>query len=442
MADPDIDAPTDPTPRSTTASTSTTASASAIAAASTSPSGSGALDVLLLTSALWFLAKLLRYAFPPLFDTLRATHGVSNGVLGAAFTAMMLAYAAMQYPSGALADHLGPVRVVVGGAAVAAIGALLLGAGVVGVLGVAGLVAAMVLVGVGTGAHKTVAVALLARTHPGRRGGALGAMDTFGTFGGVVAPLAVVAVLASDRPWTLFFLAGGAVGLALAVAFALRVPSRLPSAGASARTTDSPGDDATAAGHLDTLRATVALAFATPRLRAFVLVTVLFSFAYNGVVAFLPTYLGALPGVTGAQAGLVYGGFFLVSLVQPVSGAAADRWGTVPVVAATLALAASGLLVLLVATTPAVAVAAVLALGLGSHAFRPVRGSHLVDLAPPDATGGLLGVVRTALMGAGALAPVCVGVVADAAGQRASFALPTVALAAAALGGLWLVATE
>nr|WP_234402798.1 hypothetical protein [Halarchaeum acidiphilum] len=57
------------------------------------------LDALAATAAIWFLAKSLRYAFPPLFGTLSARYGVSNATLGLAFTAMMLVYALCQFPA-------------------------------------------------------------------------------------------------------------------------------------------------------------------------------------------------------------------------------------------------------------------------------------------------------------------------------------------------------
>jgi MFS family permease len=166
----------------------------------------------------------------------------------------------------------------------------------------------------------------------------------------------------------------------------------------------------------------------------FVAVTVAFAFAYNGVVAFLPSYLGSLPGVSPEAAGLVYGGFFLVSLVQPASGAAADRWGTLPVSLASLVLAAAGLFGLVAATGLLTATIASLALGVGSHAFRPVRAAHLVALAPGDAAGATLGIARTARMGAGALAPACFGIVAETAGYRPASLGPGGALLLAAPG--------
>ncbi len=162
-------------------------------------------DVLVLTAAIWFLAKFLRYAFPPLFGSFQASYGVSNADLGLAFTGFMLVYAAMQFPSGVLADRLGSVSVVTAGVVLAASGSLVLIVDSPFLV----LVGAMLVMGAGTGAHKTVAVRLLSRAYPHRTGRALGVLDTFGTFGGVIAPTAVVAVagvhFAFGASWRLIF---------------------------------------------------------------------------------------------------------------------------------------------------------------------------------------------------------------------------------------------
>ena len=407
-------------------------------------------DVLALTAAIWFLAKFLRYAFPPLFEPFQASYGVSNAEVGAAFTGFMLVYAAMQFPSGVLADRIGSVRVVVAGVGFTVAGAVVVTAGLFGgVLASFGaLVVTMLVMGGGTGAHKTVAIRLLARVYPSRTGRALGVFDTIGTYGGVAAPIAAVAFttgvfsgLTGDS-WRWLFLFAAGVGLLLGVVFLRRVPRHLEGDdledGGS-----NPGESMASPG----VRAYATL-FAEPRLAAFVAVTLSFSFAYNGLVAFLPLYLTREAGLTATTAGGLYSLLFLVSFVQLFSGEASDRAGQLPVIVAALSMATAGVLALVllpIGGTPGGVVAvgaAVVVGGLGMHGFRPVRGSYLMRVLPADIAGGALGVVRTGLMGAGAVAPVIIGVISDGLGFRPAFGLLAVAMAAAATiaAALWLTA--
>lgn len=401
-------------------------------------------DALVVTSLVWFLGKFLRYAFPPLFGTLGETYGVSRAALGTAFTGFMLVYAAMQFPSGLLADRVGSVRVIAGGALLTSAGALAL----VVDSPFPVLVAAMLCMGAGTGSFKTVAVRLLSRAYPDRTGRALGVFDTVGAFGGVAAPAAVVLVtgLAGvlGAPWRTLFLAGGLAGVAVTAAFVARVPARLPdenervaSDDTARRATGEDGDGG--AG----LRTYVGL-FRAPRFAAFVAVTILFSFAYNGTVAFLPLYLADQTALTEATANLLFSALFVVSLIQLVTGEASDRVGAAPVIALTLGVATAGLVAVLALSAtagPLVLGACVVALGLGAHGFRPVRGAYLLRVVPDEVAGGGLGAVRTLLMAAGAVAPATVGILSETVGFRAAFALLAAALAGAtALAvGLWLV---
>ncbi|WP_306057944.1 MFS transporter [Natronococcus wangiae] len=392
-------------------------------------------DVLLVTAGIWFLGKFLRYAFPPLFDSFQASYGVSNAALGTAFTGFMLVYAAMQFPSGILADRLGSVTVVTIGVITAAGAALALIVDSPFLV----LVAAMLAMGAGTGAHKTVAVQLLARAYPARTGRALGVHDTFGAFGGVIAPTATIAVggipfLLGDS-WRAIFLTAGLLGLGLAIAFRLRVPAQLPS-------------DATRGGAASrgggSVRRYAAL-FRDRRFAAFALLTVLFSFTYNGVVAFAPLYLTQEAGLTRTTAGILYSGLFLASLVQLVTGDLSDRIGRLPIIVATLSLASvsSFAFVSLTGTgSPILLGGALVAIGLGSHGFRPVRGAYLMTAIPDDVAGGGLGIVRTLLMAAGAVAPAVVGVLSETAGFRLAFWLLAGSVTGAALLGAALWAVE
>ncbi|WP_254763593.1 MFS transporter [Natrinema marinum] len=394
-------------------------------------------DALVLTAAIWFLAKFLRYAFPPLFDTFGATFGVSDAVLGTAFSGLMLVYAAMQFPSGVFADRLGAVTVITAGAVVAAAASLALAVDSPFLV----VVGAMLVIGAGTGAHKTVAVRLLARAYPARTGRALGVLDTFGALSGVVAPTAVVAVASlAVGPvvgWRLLFFGAGLVGLALAVAFRLRVPMRLPE--------ETSGIDANSSGADGGLRR-YAVLFRNWRFSAFALLTVLFSFTYNGLVAFAPRYLTVAAGLAPATASLLYSGLFLASFVQLVTGNLSDRIGRLPIVVATLGLASVALVAFVALTgtgAPVLLGGLLVAVGIGSHGFRPVRGAYLMSAIPDDVAGGGLGVVRTLLMGAGAIAPAVVGAIAETTGFEAAFwLLASSIVCATALGCLLWVSEK
>ncbi|AXR81837.1 MFS transporter [Natrarchaeobaculum sulfurireducens] len=394
-------------------------------------------DVLVLTAAIWFLAKFLRYAFPPLFGSFQESYGVSNVVLGAAFSGFMLVYAAMQFPSGALADRLGSVTVITAGALVSAIAALALIVESPFVV----LVIAMLVMGAGTGAHKTVAIQLLSRAYPSRTGRALGILDTVGTFGGVVAPAAVVAVASVSfvlgAEWRAIFLAAGVLGIALAVAFWYRVPKRVPSE-------TSTGAVSTTRIRTDGLGRYASL-FRDWRFTVFALLTILFSFTYNGLVAFAPLYLTDAAGLTEAAAGVIYSALFLASLVQVVTGDLSDRVGRLPIIVGTLALASIALIAFVFLTEsagPIVLGAALVAVGIGSHGFRPVRGAYLMSAIPKDVAGGGLGVVRTLLMGAGAIAPAIVGVLSDTVGFRPAFGLLAASISGATVLAVVLLLTE
>jgi MFS family permease len=392
------------------------------------PAGATRHVAFAVTAAIWFLAKFLRYAFPALFPTFSETFGASNAVLGATFTAMMTVYSLMQFPSGALADRVGDVRIIAAGAAVAAAGALVVA--VPAQFGV--LVGGMVLVGLGTGAHKTVSITLLGRVYPARHGRALGLFDTVGTMGGVVAPPAVVALLAASG-WRTLFQAGGVAGLVLAVAVLVVVPRQDLATGGPV------DDDATLA-----IRPYLAL-FGDRRFALFVAATFAFGFAYTGVAAFLPLYLTD-SGLAGDTASLLYSLLFVASFAQVVTGAVSDRLGRLPLAVASLSLAAVALGALLAVGRGGAApmAAAVVAFGVGAHGFRPVRGAYLSAIVPDDASGGGIGLVRTLLMGVSAVAPTVVGVVADAAGFTVAFWLLVWSMAAAAVlvGAVSLVADD
>lgn len=382
------------------------------------------LDVLALTAGLWFLAKFLRYVLPPLFPTFRATYGVSNTQLGLVFTGLLAGYAAMQFPSGALADRVGTVTVITAGAVVAALGAALLFLAPAFPV----LVAAVVLVGVGTGAHKTVAITLLSTVYPDRTGGALGVMDTVGESAGVVGPALVAVAVAAAVDWRLLFLGGAVAALALGLAFRSRVADQTP---------DAPAPDADDTGS----RAYLA-AFRAPRFAVFSLLAIVAAFVINGLVSFLPLYLSDGARLSTERASLIYSAFFVAAAIQPFTGGVADRMGPLRVIAGLLVVALACLVALILGSTTLVLGAATFGLGVGLHGFRPVRDAHFVTVIPDDVAGGTLGVVRTGMLAAAAAAPAVVGYLSDVATFRVAFSVLAGATAVAATAAVVLGLTR
>lgn len=361
------------------------------------------LDVLLITSGLWFLAKGLRYAFPPLFEPLQGIYGVSTTELGFAYTGFMICYAAMQFPSGVLQDRFGPVRVMVAGGAVASLAAVLLFIEAGFVL----LVVVMLVIGTATGLHKTVSIPLLSRVYPTHTGRAFGFHETFGSLAGVVAPILAVFFLLRTG-WRSFYVVAGVFGLTLATLAVLRIPPRL-----SSPSSEDAGPSPKVLEYANLFR--------SPQLTAFVVLTSLFAFAYNGLVAFLPLYLVDVGGMDVALATLLYSALFAVTIVQIVTGELSDRVGQLAMMAVCIVLGVLGMAGMLVSTTTVVLVGAVIAFGLGGHGFRPVRDAYLARIIPDDAIGGGIGLIRSVLMGAAAIAPLTVGFLADATGFRPAF---------------------
>jgi MFS family permease len=381
----------------------------------------GEYDALALTAGLWFLVLFLRYVFPPLFPTFRAVYGLSNGELGALFTGLMVAYAAMQLPAGVLSDRFGRVTVIVAGMALGAVAAI----GLAVWQTTAVLVGAMVLIGFGTGVHKTVAIPLLATIYPARTGRSLGIMDATGQLGGVLAPGAVVAVgSVAALAWPHIFLAGGALGVALVVALRLRIPDSR----ADATDTDAAAETAPLTAYLRP--------FADRRFAAFVVAASGVAFAWNGVSAFLVLFLADVHALSERTAGLLFAGLFVVGLAQPAIGAIGDRIGHRVAGLLAVATAIAGVGGLLVAPSFVSIVLAVALTGVGLHGFRPVRDAFLVEQFPDATAGGALGLVRTAIMGLGAIAPAVVGTLSETTGtvENPSYTVAFGAIVAVLLG--------
>jgi len=380
----------------------------------------GTFDVLVFMSLLWLLVQYLRFVFPPLFETIQAEYGVSNADVGVMYSALLFAYATMQFPSGYLSDRFSERGVLTAGAVVFAAGSLFvfLSAPFWSLLVGVGLI------GLGTGTHKTVAINMLSRLYPSRTGLSVGVMDTVGQAGGALAPVTVVAVLAVAVDWRAIFLVGAVAIVASAYGFHRSAPgpSELSETGDAepvdetdgADETDEP-DDGAASG-----RAYLRL-FRYYHFSAFVAVSSTFTFAWVGLTSFYPLYLSNVASFSAGTAGALYSFLFVLSVSQPLAGSLSDRFDATTIVLLTFCCIVVGLVGVLFSRTLLAFVATTVLLGLGFHGFRPVRGAYLMQLIPASVGGGVLGLVRTVMIVLSSLAPTLLGFTADAFGLAAAF---------------------
>lgn len=420
-----------------------------------------AYDVLAISSSIWFMVLFVRYLLPPLFPHIQDVYGVGSAETGLLLTVLMTCYALMQFPSGALSDRFGRDRVITASTVSFSAAALVVAAP--GEFSL--LLVGVALVGLGTGAFKTAVLNHLAEVYPRQSGQTIGFMDTVGQFGGVLAPALVVALLSWSLGWRKAFVAAAFVGFGLAIVSHRRIAgderatagderatkgANHPSAdGATEKGSDPeeaaerPDDSAEAAAEdADRARDSSYLgAFSNPTFSAVVVVSMLFTVAWGGLTAFLPLYLIEQKGFAPGLANLVYGGLFVMTLSQPLTGWLGDHTGKLLVLTVMVSLGGVGILGLLVAESILVAVVGTFAFGAGFHGFRPVRSSYLVGAIPDAVGGGTLGIVRTLISGCAAVSPVAVGIVADWYDYSTAFELIGVSVVlAVALAAVVLVA--
>lgn len=398
-------------------------------------------DLVFLVAFLWFMVQFLRFIFPPLFGTFQSVYGVSNTQTGLLFTLLMFGYSAMQFPGGWLGDRFHEVSVMVGGALLFALAAVFAGFAPTFTL----IMIAAVGIGIGTGIHKTVAISYLSRVYPERTGLSLGIMDTIGQFGGMLAPIVVVGLLASVLPWESVFFIGAVVSIFFAAALFYRAH---PNKGYErhdqqgdvgqpapdddvARTTPDEVDPETVDETDDT--ASYISIFSDRKLLLFLAVTMLFTFSWNGLSAFFPLFLADEKGLSPSIAGIAYSLLFAASVSQTVTGGASDRVGKLAISLLLFGVMIGGLVALLITDSVVLILGLTVVTGIGFHGFRPVRDSYLMDLIPPEIGGGTLGIVRTGMTAIGGVAPVVIGYLSDVFGFVAAFGLIVCVLAC---GGL------
>ena len=327
------------------------------------------------------------------------------GLLRAVFTGTM---AALQIPSGRLAERLGSLRgVLAAGTAVSALGYAL--AGLSG--GLAGLVAALVVAGAGASTQHPVASAAVAGAYGAGARGPLGTYNFAGDVGKATIP-ALAALLLGVLPWRPVAWLLAALGVLAALGIAWFMPG--------ARPVHATKGERAGGGR-----------GGFPLLLA---IGVLDSATRMGLLLFLPFLLQA----KGAGLPLVGAGLALV-FVGGAAGKFACGWlagriGVLRTVLLTEAGTALAILALLwLGLWPALALLPVL--GVVLNGTSSALYGTVPELAPPGGVARAFALFYTGTIGSGAVAPVLYGALGDRVGMgwalaaAAGTALATVPLA-------------
>jgi MFS family permease len=371
--------------------------------------------LVVLVYALVFLAELLQAAIVPLLPSFTREFALSKVESGAVLAAAPFAMVVVSVPIGLLADRLGPRDL----AAVA--GGLL----VVGALVQAfafefwSLFAGRVLYGASLGAVWTAGLALISDATSRRRAAALGGSVTMGGLA--------------------FFLGPASAGYT-AEAFGLAVPF-LAVAGASFVITiwlalASVGLETAKEGH-QPLRETVGSLREAPTIKSALMLMVLLGLIVSAVQLLVPLQLDE-NGLSAGEIGALFTAASAVWIfVSAVTARGAERGASVRF-AALGAMGLAGVLLLPVVSLATTVLAVFLLLRGAFGAALSTIAYPLSEAGAREAglrLGAVLGLMNVCWGGAAFAAPVITGVLAEALGMRATFAI----VAACALtGGAWI----
>ena len=342
------------------------------------------------------------YVLLPLWQAQFALSYAAIGGLRALYAGVM---AGLQVPTAGLAQRIGGARLLAIGTAIAAVAYLLLGA----CSGIAILVVALVLGGIGSSTQHPIASSLVAEAYQGHRSrGALGTYNFAGDLGKMALP-SIAAGLIAMMSWRLATSLIGIAGLfgATAILLLLR-PVSLAAAHVRNGSDRSQAHDITGLLHNGfPLLFTIGVIDSATRM---------------GFLTFLPFLLQAkaagLPEI-GVALTLVFAGGAVGKLVCGFLGA---RLGVLPTVLLTEGATAAGIVALLPLPLGA-SLALLPIIGVALNGTSSVLYGTVPDLVRIEQQETAFGVFYTGTIGAGAVSPALYGLFSDALGLSAAMLL-------------------
>lgn len=358
--------------------------------------GEGRGWILLSVSFGWFFSLGSRLIYPVLLPQITTEFQIDYGTAGIVLSVLMIAYAIMNIPGGALADRIGERLVLVSGITIALVG--------IGIVIIAPsfsiFLIGTVLFGVGSGMFGTTGTTILSDTYPDHDTIAIGFSQAIGSIGTIVLPVVAgfIGIMLGWRIGVGYVLPGL---LVLSIGLWIVVPERT-----SAQV--STGNESL----WSTIRR-VASVFVDYTLISIIVALACIGFVYQGLTGFLPMYLIEIKGFTQGEASLLFGLLFTGSIVgQLTSGPIADRYGKRKALIGFASAGAPAILVLPLVDNAMIIIGLVwisgLILGTG-----PIAMAYVIQFLPDEIQGSVFGIVRSLFIGIGVIAPPIVGLFAD-----------------------------
>lgn len=348
--------------------------------------------VLLALVAGGLLIYLGRGLLPPLLPTITDELAITSSRAGAALSLLWFAYAIVHFPGGRLSDSLSRITIITASIALTVAGFIVLSFATT----YERLLIAVLLVGVGHGLYMPSSRALVADIFIRRRAQAIGLQIAGTSLGNALAAgLAIVAIAVTV--WQNAFVPT-IIGL-IVVTVALHRWSE------ESYVITNVEIDA-----LQTLQRLLSV-------RQIVLITItysLFSFAWMGIISFLPTFIHVEQGFSITIGSIGYALFYLSgTLMSPVAGRIADWQSEFLLLIGMIGMTMTGLVLFIVTGSITGILIGSCLLGAGFYGYPPVMQSVMLHIFPNDSLAGDYGAIKTIYTAFGAIGPMYVGYIAE-----------------------------
>jgi MFS family permease len=351
---------------------------------------------LVVISIGWFLSIGTRYVYPALMPYFIEEFELSLTVSGLILTVLWGSYAIGNFPGGILGDRIGERNVLVISTAISTVTVLLISLSTTIVL----LMLATVAFGLATALFGPTRFTIFTSIYSDRAGTAVGLTMAAGNVGNSVLPPLIVGI-AAIYTWRMGF------GILIPL-FALATVGLWWKIPRSVNSTQNAVDSLS----LDTVRRVV------DGVRQDGVVLVLFiqifsAFANQGFIGLFPVYLIQIKGFSPQTAALVFGLYFVASVVtQTLSGVSMDYFGPRTTIVTLLGLFFVSLLALpaVEGLVPILMLTMLLSVRSGVGV---VNNTYIAEILPEDVKGSGLGLLRTGWILIAAMGPLVIGYFAD-----------------------------